>query len=366
MPKRRGRTPRRTPRGDAQATSQPGAPSNQDIAQALEDYAETRANAGGNPYRARAYLQAARAVAAHPEPLALMVAEGRDVQAVPGVGPSIAKAIREVVATGLISGTGSQLETLDLSWEPPPAGRRPPGGQLALRGDLHTHTHATDGRDSILQMAVAARRLGYEYIAITDHSKETRVAGGLDEVRMRAHVQRIRRADEAIEGITVLCGAEVDIRRDGSLDFPDDLLGDLDVVVCSVHFRHKLSGSEQTDRILKGMSNEHACILGHPTGRRRGIRPGMHIDVEAITDAARDQGWAIEMNGSPERMDLDATAAALAASKGVLLALDSDAHSTRELANITNCQREARKAGLSRGDVLNTKGLAGLRKALRR
>jgi DNA polymerase (family 10) len=215
-------------------------------------------------------------------------------------------------------------------------------------------------------MVAAAAARGYDYVAITDHSKDTRVAGGLDEGRMRAHAARIRRVAEATEGIAVLAGAEVDILKDGRLDFPDSLLRDLDVVVCSVHFRHKLDGRAQTERILRGMSNPNADILGHPTGRRSGIRPGMELDLERIAEAARQQGWCIEMNGSPERLDLDAAGARLAADRGVLVSLDSDAHATWEFAQVENAAREAEKAGLTPEQVLNCLSLEELRRRLER
>jgi DNA polymerase (family 10) len=240
------------------------------------------------------------------------------------------------------------------------------GGSLlaALKGDLHVHTDATDGRDPLPDMVEAAKRRGYEYVAITDHSKETRIAGGLDETAMRLHHARIRRLAERTEGITVLAGAEVDILKDGRLDFPDSLLKDMDVVVCSLHFRHKLDAKAQTERILKAMANENADILGHPTGRRRGIRPGIDLDLPRIVEAARQQGWAIEMNGSPERLDLDAKGGALAASSGVLLSLDSDAHATEELAQVRNCCREAEAAGIAPAQVLNAQPLSRLQRLL--
>jgi histidinol phosphatase-like PHP family hydrolase len=334
---------------------------NQEAARLLEAYAEQLGARGEGGYRRRAYLKAAAAVADWPVPVEDLVRQGADLRQIPGVGPGIAKRLQAIVAAG--GWPGPPIPTAPATRRRP---SRPRPGSLHARllGDLHTHTDATDGRDSLAAMAGAARDLGYEYVAVTDHSQETRVAGGLSPERMRAHLGRIRRLDGQVEGITVLAGAEVDILKDGRLDFPDSLLMDLDVVVCSVHFRHKLDGRQQTERILRGMANEHADILGHPTGRRLGIRPGMELDLPRILDAARGQGWAVEMNGSPERLDLDAGGAGLARERGVMVSLDSDAHSMRELAQVRNCCRVAEAVGMPAENVLNALPLDALRKRL--
>ncbi|MEA3190319.1 MAG: polymerase [Thermoplasmata archaeon] len=335
---------------------------NAELAALLEGWADVQEQNGSRGYRTRAYRTAAGRIATWPEPLEAMAKAGKDLQVIPGVGPSIAARIHQVLAAG-----GWPEVQQEMAAPKADHVRRPvrTGLWAALKGDLHSHTNATDGRDTMLAMAREAEARGYEYVAITDHSKDTRVAGGLSEERMKLHLQRIRRLDQELDGITVLAGAEVDILRDGRLDYPDALLQEMDVVVCSVHFRHKLTGPEQTARILAGMANDHADILGHPTGRREGLRPGMELDLERITDAAADQGWALEMNGSPERMDLDAAGAKLCAAKGVLVSCDSDAHSLREFNQSRNACREAERAGLTPKQILNTRGLRDLRKALR-
>lgn len=349
----------------------PGALDNENVADLLDEYARLRRKAGDQPYRVGAYQRAATSIGLWPDPVLALVKKGWDPRAIPGIGPSLSAVLREIADRG----TWKSLEEsrkryrLDVGDPRPTADRRRtkmPAGTIQLKGDLHTHTAATDGRDSILAMAEAAQALGYEYLAITDHSQETRIAGGLDEARMGRHLGRIRRVAEKVEGIALLAGSEVDIKKDGSLDFPRALLKKMDVVVCSVHFRHKLSGPEQTERILAGMSNDCADILGHPSGRREGIRPGMEIDLPRIIEAAKDQGWCIEMNGSPERMDLDGQGGRLAADAGVTLALDSDAHSTRELDQVHNALRQARMAGLTEADVVNALPLAKLRKKFAR
>jgi len=339
---------------------------NEEVAALLEEYATLRANAGDRAYRVTAYRRAATAIALYPKPVLEAMRKGWDPQAIPGVGPSIAGVLREIAERG----TWASLEharghlTLDAgaAHVRPERLPKPLQARIKLRGDLHTHTDATDGRDSILAMATAAKAMGYEYLAITDHSKETRVAGGLDEDRMKRHLARIRRADGQVEGVRLLAGAEVDILKDGRLDYSDALLRDMDVTVCSVHFRHKLSGPEQTQRILRGMSNDHADVLGHASGRRAGIRPGMAIDLVEIVATASAQGWCIEMNGSPERLDVDDTGARLCQRARVPVACDSDAHSTRELAQVGNALRLADKAGLAAPDVINSWSLAQLEK----
>lgn len=348
---------------------------NQDVAALLEEYAALRKRAGDQPYRVGAYKRAAASVALWPEPVVARIKAGWDPRAIPGVGDSLAGVLREIAQRGTWKGLEESrkkyvLDVGDVKTKATKpktsslkSGRIP---EIRLRGDLHSHTNATDGRDSILEMAQAAQAMGYEYLAITDHSKETRVAGGLDDARMKRHLDRIRRVGEKLDGIELLAGSEVDIKKDGSLDYPASLLKQMDVVVCSVHFRHRLSGREQTERILKGMSNRYADILGHPTARREGIRPGMEIDLQRIADAAAEQGWCIEMNGSPERIDLDAEGAELAAAAGVALALDSDAHATHELGQVRNALRQAQIAGLAEKDVVNAWPLAKLRRKFSR
>jgi len=349
---------------------------NHDVAALLEEYASLRKRAGDQPYRVGAYKKAATAVALWPASVIDLVKAGGDPQVIPGIGPSLAGVLREIAARGTWKGLEESrkkyvLDVGDMKPGSAPKARKVAkpakgAGIVQLRGDLHSHTDATDGRNSILEMAQAAQALGYAYLAITDHSKETRVAGGLDDARMAKHLERIRRVGEKLDDIELLAGAEVDIKKDGSLDYPDKLLRRMDVVVCSVHFRHKLSGREQTARILKGMSNKYADILGHPTGRREGIRPGMEIDIPRIVDAAAEQGWCIEMNGSPERIDLDADGARIAQVAKVPVSLDSDAHSTYELGQVRNAVRQAQIAGLTEKDVLNAWPLAKLRKKLAR
>ena len=238
--------------------------------------------------------------------------------------------------------------------------------QEDLRGDLHSHTTATDGRSGLHEMAEAARERGYEYLAVTDHSRRLRVARGLDERRLREQMEEIDRLNEELEGITLLKGAEVDILEDGSLDLPDGVLEELDVVVCSVHHKLRLPEREQTRRVLRALENPNVNILAHPTGRLIGRREPYELDVERVMEAARERGCVLELNSNPERLDLNDAHCKLAKEMGVKIAVSTDAHSADELANIRCGVGQARRGWLEREDVVNTRPLGELRRLLRR
>ena len=222
-----------------------------------------------------------------------------------------------------------------------------------VRGDLHMHTVASDGEASIAQMAEAAKAIGYEYIAITDHSPAVVVANGLDARRFAAHIEAIREHDAEIEGIRLLSGLEVDILRDGSLDMDHDLLRECDWVVGSVHMHQKLPEAEMTARLLRAVETGLLSCLGHPTGRILGGRAGYAYDLERVFAACVEHGVAMEINGSRGRLDFNAEHAAKARAAGVKLTLGSDAHSTRGLNVMPLALGQARRAGLEREDVLN-------------
>ncbi|QYJ16713.1 DNA polymerase/3'-5' exonuclease PolX [Rubrobacter xylanophilus DSM 9941] len=235
-----------------------------------------------------------------------------------------------------------------------------------IRGDLHSHTTATDGRNSLEEMARAAEERGYEYLAITDHSRRLRVARGLDERRLREQMEQIDRLNEELEGITLLKGAEVDILEDGSLDLPDGVLRELDVVICSVHHKLRLPEREQTRRVLRALDNPHVNILAHPTGRLIGRREPCELDVERVMEVARERGCILELNANPERLDLNDAHCRLAKEMGVRIAVSTDAHGTNDLANIRFGVGQARRGWLEREDVVNTRPLGELRTLLRR
>jgi len=235
-----------------------------------------------------------------------------------------------------------------------------------LRGDLHAHTDATDGHDSLEAMARAAKDRGMDYLAITDHSRHLTVARGLDPKRLSAQIDAIDRLNEKLSGIVLLKGIEVDILEDGSLDLPDKVLGRLDVVVAAVHSKFGLSRDKQTRRILRAMDNPHFAILAHPSGRLIGEREAYDVDMPRIVRGARDAGCFLELNAHPERLDLQDIYCKMAKDNGVLVSIDSDAHATGNFDLLRFGVGQARRGWLEKDDVLNTRPLGALRKLLGR
>jgi DNA polymerase (family 10) len=223
-----------------------------------------------------------------------------------------------------------------------------------IRGELHAHTTASDGSHTIEEMATAARQKGYEYLGITDHSQSLTIARGVSEADMWKQIRYIDQFNEGQRsGIRILKSAEVDILADGSLDYPDSLLKHLDYTVCSIHSKFGLSKAVQTERVMRAMDNRYFNILGHATGRRLLKRPGYELDIDRVVEHARKNRCFFEINSSPERLDLSATNARLACQAGVKIAINTDAHSTREFDFITCGIQQARRAGLEKGSVLN-------------
>ena len=201
-----------------------------------------------------------------------------------------------------------------------------------IRGDLHVHSDWTDGTTSIEAMAAAAQARGYQYIALTDHSRRVAMAHGLDPTRLSRQIREIDRLNEKLSGFTVLKGIEVDVLKDGSLDLPDSSLSKLDVMVASVHSHFDLSRQAQTDRVVRALENRRVSILGHPTGRLIGEREPYDIDMERVISAARDVGCFLEINAEPDRLDLNDIDAHASKTMGVKLAISTDAHSVNALA----------------------------------
>jgi DNA polymerase (family 10) len=235
-----------------------------------------------------------------------------------------------------------------------------------LHGDLHMHTTETDGRDDLESMAAAAHRLGYRYIAITDHSKALAMANGLDEHRALEHAARIRALNGRFEGLTLLAGIECDILADGRLDLADDCLAQLDLVIASVHSHFQQDLAEMTDRVLRALECPWVDILGHPTGRLLLKRDGVRLDMDRVTAAAARHGVALEINAQVDRLDLNDTHARLARERGVKLTISTDAHSVTALDNLQWGVRMARRAWAGPGDILNAQDLDGMRRLLRR
>jgi DNA polymerase (family 10) len=235
-----------------------------------------------------------------------------------------------------------------------------------LRGDLHMHTTATDGRADAETMALAARAAGLEYVAITDHSRAIAMANGLDEARALEHARAIRELNARLDGITVLAGVECDIRADGSMDLADDCLAELDLVIGSVHSAFNQDAEQMTDRLLRAIACPWVDILGHPTGRLILKREPYRFDAERVFTAAAAAGVALEINSQIDRLDLDEVHARLARARGASLIIDSDAHSPAGLGVLRWGAAVARRAWLQAGDVLNTRPIDEFRALLRR
>lgn len=234
-----------------------------------------------------------------------------------------------------------------------------------IRGDLHAHTVATDGRATAGEMAQAAQKAGLDYLAITDHSRHLAVAHGLEPEQLLKQTDEIDGLNEKIKGITLLKGIEVDILEDGSLDLPDTVLSRLDVVVAAVHSHFQLTRKKQTDRILRAMDNRYFSILAHPSGRLLFEREPCNIDMEKIIRKAAERGCFMELNSQPKRLDLTDIYCQLASSEGVLVSVNSDAHDVNGFENLKFGIEQARRGWLEKEDVLNTRPLKTLRKLLK-
>jgi DNA polymerase (family 10) len=235
-----------------------------------------------------------------------------------------------------------------------------------LRGDLHMHTTATDGRDDLESMAAAAHRRGHRYIAITDHSQALAMANGLDEQQALEHASRVRALNGRFDGMTLLAGVECDILADGRLDLADDCLAELDLVVASIHSHFSQDTAQMTDRVLRALDSPWVDVLGHPTGRLLLKRDGLRLDVDQVIGAAARHGVALEINCQVDRLDLNDIHARLAHERGARLVISTDAHSTAALGTLRWGVQMARRAWATPESVLNTRTLEELRPLLRR
>jgi DNA polymerase (family X) len=235
-----------------------------------------------------------------------------------------------------------------------------------LRGDLHAHTEATDGSATLEEMAESAEARGYEYLAITDHSKKVSIAHGLDARRLARQIEEIDKLNEKLRDIVLLKGIEVDILKDGTLDLPDTVLKELDVVVCSVHYHRGISRRQMTERVIRAMDNPYFNIFAHPTGRLINERQPYQIDLERIIEAANERGCFLEINANPDRLDLSDSHCKMAKDMGLKLAVSTDAHSVADMDFIRYGVDQARRGWLESGDIINTRSLKQLRKMLKR
>jgi DNA polymerase (family 10) len=235
-----------------------------------------------------------------------------------------------------------------------------------IRGDLHTHTKETDGHHTLEEMAAAARDRGYEYLAITDHSRRVTMVHGLNPKRLSKQIEAIDRLNEKMDDIFVLKAIEVDILEDGSLDLPDEILKELDLTVCSVHYKFNLSRKKQTERIMRAMDNPYFHILAHPSGRLINEREPYEVDIERLMEGARERGRVLELNAHPDRLDLTDRDCKMAKEMGVKVAISTDAHRTTDLDFMRFGVNQARRGWLEPDDVINTQSRTQLMKLLQK
>ncbi len=233
-----------------------------------------------------------------------------------------------------------------------------------IRGDLHAHSKASDGQFSIKDMALAAQQKGYAYLAICDHSQRVTIAHGLNAKRLAAQIKEIDRLNEQFTRFTILKGAEVDILENGSLDFPKEILAQLDVTVCAVHYKFNLPRQKQTERIIRAMDNPYFNILAHPTGRLLNERDPYDLDMEQIMAAALERGCFLEVNAQPVRLDLTDLHCKMAKDMGVKVVISTDAHRTTDLDFMRFGVGQARRGWLEPPDILNTRRPSELKKLL--
>ena len=226
--------------------------------------------------------------------------------------------------------------------------------QEDLQGDVHMHTIETDGKNTIEEMAEAAKALGYKYMAITDHSKNLAFANGLDDKRAVEHIARIRAVGKKMEAITIFAGIEVDILADGDLDLSDDVLAQMDIVIASVHSVFNQDSAKMTDRLLKAIENPNTSVIGHPTGRIQLRRDAYPFDMHAVLTAAAKHKVAMELNSYPDRLDLNDVHLRQAKQRGVKIVINTDSHHTSHMEKIRYGILQARRAWLNKDDVLNT------------
>lgn len=234
-----------------------------------------------------------------------------------------------------------------------------------ILGDLHVHSSWSDGRGGIVEMAAAAKARGYSYIGLCDHSPSVGIAGGLSPKRLREKIEAVHKANESLDGIVVLAGTEVDIRADGSLDYPDSLLAECDVVVAAIHMAQDQKAREINGRLMRAIGNEHVDIIAHPTGRIIGKRDPYDVDMQAVLEAAAEAGTIMEVNAHPSRLDLSDCWCRAAKGLGVKVAINSDAHSPEGLDVMPFGVLTARRGWLERGDVANALPLEDLMRLFR-
>jgi putative hydrolase len=317
----------------------------------------------GDTHRARAFTRVAGTVLRDRPDLDALRAAGR-LESIEGVGSGIARTLGELIEHG----SSPYLDRLREELKLPSLTGQPfelsPLVETGYRGDLHAHTDWSDGGATVMEMALAAKARGYEYLAITDHSPHMPIVNGLGPERLTAQRRLIDDANRELEGITILQGIEVDILEDGSIDLPDETLAALDIVIASPHVKLRMERPAMTERMLRAVRHPHVDVIGHPTGRRPGSRPGADYDFEAVFREAAAHGVVMEIDCDPARMDLSPELSALALACGCRLSLDSDAHTPDQLLYVDLGRWMAAKAGIGEGRLINWLPLEALREAL--
>jgi DNA polymerase (family 10) len=235
-----------------------------------------------------------------------------------------------------------------------------------IKGDLHVHTKRSDGSHDFEELIAAANKRGYEYIAITDHSKGLGIARGLNEERLMEEKREIAAVNKKLKGFRLLMGVEVDIRSDGQMDFPDEILKEMDIVVASIHSGFRQNKNQITRRLVSAMKNPYVSVIAHPTGRLIGERDPYEVDMNELLDVARETQTAIEINAYPLRLDLNDVHVKMAKERGVPIVISTDTHVTTQFDYMTYGVSIARRGWLEKKDVLNTLGYAALLKALKK
>src|SRR6266849_10004558 len=306
-------------------------------------------------FRAQAFSAAAWSIAiSRPDVEALHRTKG--LTSIEGVGAGIAKVLAGLVETG----QSSYLERLRTEMGQPAREDESTIDLSAYQGDLHSHTDWSDGRATMLEMARAAKALGYRYLGVTDHSPRIKVVNGLDAERLLAQSREREQVEKEVEGLALLQGIEVDILEDGALDLPDAVLELLDVVVASPHVKLRQEAASMTERMLRAVSNPNVDIVGHPTGRRPGSREGASYDFEQVFRQAARHGIALEIDCDPARMDLSPEHARLALECGCNFSLDADAHAQAEFAYVPMAAWMSRRAVIPMDRILTFRPLEAL------
>jgi putative hydrolase len=306
-------------------------------------------------YRARAFSAAAWSLALEKPDLDALH-KANKLTAIEGVGAGIAKVLAGLVETG----SSTYLERLRAETGQPAREDESVIDLAKYQGDLHSHSDWSDGRATMLEMARAAKALGYRYLGVTDHSPRIKVVNGLDPERLVAQSREREEVEREVEGIALFQGIEVDILEDGSLDLPDAVLELLDIVIASPHVKLRQEPSAMTERMLRAVSNPNVDVIGHPTGRRPGSREGATYDFERVFREAASHRVALEIDCDPARMDLSPEHARLALECGCIFSMDADAHAPAEFAYVPMGAWMARRAGIPMDRILNFKALEDL------